>query len=108
MKLNESSLFLQNNELTLNTNLFFDIKNPDRLFSFLNTKKTARKKINNILVNISYNFMNDDIEFNNIKIDNNEVNAQFFNTIEGFKGDYFNNLIKTRRLLNELLSTYEG
>ena len=108
LKLNDSNLFLQNNRLVLNTNLFFDIKNSDSLFSFLNTGKTARKKINNVLVNIDYDFMNNDIKFNNIKIDNNELSDHFMNIVEGFNDNDSNNLIKTRRLLNELFSIYEG
>ena len=108
LKLNDSSLFLQNNKLILNTNLFFDIKNSDRLFSFLNTNKRLRKKINNVLVNIDYDFMNNDIKFNNVKIDNNQSSEQFMNIIQGFSENDSNNLIKTRRLLNELLLVYEG
>ena len=43
LKLNDSSLFLQDNKLILNTTLSFDVKNSDRLFSFLNTSKSLRK-----------------------------------------------------------------
>ena len=108
LRLNNSSLFLQNNKLTLSTNLFFDIKDSDRLFSFLNTNKTLRKEINNILVNIDYDFMKNDIKFNKIKINNKEPSNQFMNIIDGFNNNDSNNLIKTRRLLNELLSVYKG
>ena len=108
LQLDNSSLFLQNNELILNTNLFFHIKNPDVLFSFLNTSKKSRKEIKNILININYDFSNNEIKFNNIKIDNNEVSVNFFNIIEGFMDNNLNNLIRTRRLINELLTAYEG
>ena len=107
-KLTNSDLFLQNNKLILNTTLFFDIKNSDRLFSFLNTRKSYRKKIKNILVNIDYDFQNNEIKFNNVKIDNNETSDQFMNVIEGFSNNDSNNLVKTRRLLNQLFSIYEG
>jgi hypothetical protein len=108
LRLNDSSLFLQNNKLTLNTNLFFDIKNSNYLFSFLNTNKRLRKEINNILINIDYDFMNNDIRFNNVKIDNKQLNDQSMNIIDSFSNNDSNNLIKTRRLLNKLLSVYEG
>ena len=108
LKLDNSSLFLQNDKLILNMNLFFYIKNPDALFSFLNTGKKSRKEIKNILINLNYDFSSNEIKFNNIKIDNNEVSVQFFNIVEGFMDNNLNNLIKTRRLLNELLSVYEG
>ena len=108
LKLDDSNLFFQNNKLTLNTNLFFYIKNSDSLFSFLNTNKRARKEIKNIYANIDYDFSNNEIKFNKIKIDNNELNNNEMNILEGFNDNDKNNLIKTRRLLNELFSAYEG
>ena len=108
LKLNDSSLFLQDNKLILNTTLFFDVKNSDRLFSFLNTSKSLRKNIKKIIVNIDYDFVNNKIQINNVKIDNNETNDQFMNIIDGFNDNNLNNLVKTRRLLNKLLSAYEG
>ena len=108
LELNNSNLLFENNKLILNTNILFEIKNSDALFSFLNTNKKSRKEIKNILINLNYDFLSNQIEFNNIKIDNNDVNVQFFNILEGFKDNNSNNLVKTRRLLNELLSAYEG
>lgn len=60
----------------------FDIKNSNALFSFLNTGKKSRKEIRNILINLNYDFLNNEIEFNNVKINNNEVSTQFFNILE--------------------------
>ena len=108
LELNKSNLLFENNNLILNTNILFEIKNSNALFSFLNTNKKSRKEIKKILVNLNYDFLSNQIEFNNIKIDNNDVNAQFFNIVDGFKDNNSNNLVKTRRLLNELLEAYEG
>ena len=108
LKLNDSNLFLQNNRLVLNTNLLINIKNSGGLFSFLNTRKTARKEIKNIFVNINYDFLSNDIKFNDIKIDNKELSDHFMNVVEGFSDMNSNNLIKTKRLLNKLFSIYEG
>jgi len=106
LKLSNSSLFLQDNKLILNATFFFDIKNSDRLFSFLNTNKRLRKTIKNIIVNIDYDFLNNEIKFNNVKIDNNKTSDQFMNIIDGFRDNNLNNLIKSRRLLNELIAAY--
>ena len=108
LELNNSNLLFENNALILNTDILFEIKNYDALFSFLNTNKKLRKEIRNIFVNLSYNFLTNEIEFNNIKVDNNEVNTQFLNIVESFKDNNLNNLVKTRRLLNKLLSVYDG
>ena len=108
LEVRNSNLFLKNNNLILDTDLLFDIKDSDYLFSFLNTNKNSRKKIKNILINLEYDFLSNKIKFNNIKIDNNEVSDQFLNVLEGFTDNNSNNLIKSRRLLNKLLNIYEG
>ena len=108
LELMDSDLFLENNELTLNTNILITIKDSKSLFSFLNTNKTSRKEIKNILINLDYNFLSNEVKFNNIKIDNKDTSDQFLNVIEGFNDIGSNNLIKSRRLLNELFNLYEG
>ena len=107
-ELSNSNLFVQDNRLILNTDLFFDIKNSNKLFSSLNTKKKSRRKINNVLINFDYDFSNNVIKFNNVKIDNNKVGDQILNIIEEFEDNNLNNKVKTKRLLNNILDAYEG
>ncbi len=85
-----------------------DVKYSNRLFSFLNTIKKSRKEIRNILINLNYDFLSNEIQFNNIKINNSDMDGQFLNIIDGFKDNSSNNLIKSRRLFNELLDIYDG
>ena len=59
-------------------------------------------------INIDYDFLNNEIKFNNVKIDNNKTSDQFMNIIDGFRDNNLNNLIKSRRLLNELIEAYVG
>ena len=106
LKLIKSNLFLENDKLILNADLSIFIKNSDNLFSFLNTNKKSRKEIKNILINLDYDFLNGQIKFNKIKIDNNKVSDQFLNILDDFNSN--NNLIKSRRLLNRLFDIYEG
>ncbi|MDA7769946.1 hypothetical protein N8925_01390 [Candidatus Pelagibacter sp.] len=108
LKLINSNLFAENNELILNTDILIDVKNSVALFSFLNTSKKSRKKIKSILINLDYDFSSNQFKFNKVKIDNNEVSDQFLNIIDDFNDNNSNNLIKSRRLLNKLLSVYEG
>ena len=108
IEVSKSDLFLENDKLFLTANLSIDIKNTDKLFSFLNTSKKSRKNIKNIKLNIIYDFLSNEIEFKNIKINGNEVSDQFLNIVEGFNDNNSNNLTKSRRLLNELLGLYEG
>ena len=108
LELNNSNLFLENNNLILNTDIFFEIKNSDRLFSLLNTNKNSRKKIKNILINLDYDFLRNEFKFNNVKVNNNVVSDKFLNIVEGFRDNNLNNMIKSRRLINSLFSIYEG
>jgi len=108
MEVSNSNLFLEKDKLILTSNLSIDIKNINELFSFLNTSKKSRKDIKNIKVNIIYDFLSNEIAFENIKIDDNEVSDQFLNIVEGFIDNNANNLTKSRKLLNELITLYEG
>ena len=108
LQLSNSNLFFENNKLILNTDLLINIKDSDNLFSFLNTSKESRKEISNILINLDYDFLSNEIKFNDVKIDNNKTNDEFLNILESFKDNNSNNLIKSRRLLNKILDIYEG
>ena len=108
IEVSNSDLFLENDKLILTANLSIEIKNTHKLYSFLNTNKRLRKDIKNIKLNIIYDFLGNEIAFKNIKIDDNKVSDQFYNIAEGFSDNNLNNLTKSRRLLNELISLYEG
>jgi len=108
MEISNSDLFLDNDKLFLSSNLSIDIKDIDKLYSFLNTSKNSRKNIRNIKLNIIYDFLSNQIELNNIKINDNDVSSQFNNVAEGFIDINSNNLTKSRKLLNELINLYDG
>ncbi|MDB9820099.1 AsmA family protein [Candidatus Pelagibacter sp.] len=108
IEVSNSDLFLENDKLILTANLSIDIKHTDRLYSFLITNKRLRKDIKNIKLNITYDFLSNEIAFKNIKIDGNKVSDQFHNIVKGFSDNNSNNLTKSRRLLNELIGLYEG
>ena len=108
MEISNSDLFLDNDKLFLSSNLSIDIKDIDKLHSFLNTSKNSRKNIRNIKLNIIYDFLSNQIELKNIKINDNDVSSQFNNIAEGFIDINSNNLTKSRKLLNELINLYDG
>ncbi|MDC1006844.1 hypothetical protein OAP84_02235 [Candidatus Pelagibacter sp.] len=108
IEVSNSDLFLENDRLILTSNLSIDIKDIDGLFSFLNTSKKSRKDIKNIKLNIIYDFLSNQVELKNIKINDNDVSSQFNNIAEGFIDINSNNLTKSRKLLNELINLYAG
>ena len=108
MEISNSNLFLDNDKLFLSSNLSIDIKDIDKLYSFLNTSKNSRKNIRNIKLNIIYDFLSNQIDLKNIKINDIDVSSQFNNVAEGFIDINSNNLTKSRKLLNELINLYDG
>ena len=108
IEVSNSDLISENDKLVLSSNLSIDIKDNDRLFSFLNTSKKSRKDIKNIKLKIIYDFLSNEIQLKNIKIDDNDVSPQFNNIAEGFIDNNSNNLTKSRKLLNKLINLYEG
>ena len=108
LKLNNSNLFFENNNLILNTDILIDIENADNLFSFLNTGKSFRNNIKDILINVDYNLSTDKIEFNNIEIDKKKASEELMLIVNSFDTQSFKNLNISRRLLNKLLQAYEG
>ena len=108
IELENSNLNFINDRLILNTNIMIDIKNHKKLFSLLQTNKRSRKPIKNILINLDYDFLTNQIGFNNFKIDNKNVSEKLLRVIEGFNDNNFNNWNKSRRFLNILFNAYEG
>ena len=64
--------------------------------------------IKSIFINLDYNFLTEQFEFNNIKIDNKELSDSLYRIMQGFNDKNLNNWNKSRRLLNTLFETYEG
>jgi len=108
LKLSNSNLFFKDNNLIFNSDILIDVKNPDRLFSFLNTNKSLRKDFKNILINLDYHFLDKQIKFNSVKVDNIKINDELLMIMDGFKGNDLNNFNNNRRLVNQLLEAYDG
>ena len=108
LELDNSNLSFKKNRLILNTDIMIELNNSDKLFSLLQTNKKFRKSIKNIYANLDYDFLTNQVEFNNIKIDNNEVSDKLYEIVEGFDNNNFGNWNKSKRLLNELFKNYEG
>ena len=53
---------------------------------------------------MDYDFSNNVIKFNNVKIDNKKVNDQILNIIEEFEDNKLNNTVKTKRLLYDFIA----
>ena len=108
IEINNSNLSYKENKLILNADVLVKITNPNKLFSLLQTNKKFRKPINNILINLDYDFLSKKIDFNNIKINNQEIDDVSQRIIEDFTDNKFNNWHKSRRIINTFLENYDG
>jgi len=108
LELNNGNIYFKNDILTLNTDVMIDIHNTKELFSFLQTNKNFRKPINNILINLEYNFLTNQVDFNNLKINNKKGSDELLRILQLFNGNELHNLNKNKRLLNSLFKVYEG
>jgi hypothetical protein len=108
LELVNSDLSFESERLVLNTDIIISINNSSELFSLLKTNKKFRKPITNILINLDYDFLSNEIDFNNIKIDNKEIDDELSRIIEGFNDKGLNNWNKSKRILNNFFKIYEG
>ena len=78
------------------------------MFSLLQTNKKFRKPIKNILINLDYVFLTNQIKINNLNIDGKDGGNELSGISEVFIGNNLNNWNKNKRLLNRLIESYEG
>ena len=108
LELANSNLSIENDSLILNTNIIIDINNSEELFSLLQTNKRFRRPIKDIVINLDYDFSNNQILFNTFKIENQEMSDESLRIIEGFNNNNLHKWNKTRRILNAFFKSYEG
>ena len=108
LELSDSNLFFEKNKLILNTNVEIKIERLENLYSLLRTPKKSRKQVKNILINLNYDFLDNEINFNKINIDGNDENPEIINLISDFEYNKDSNINKSRRLINKIFSIYEG
>ena len=105
---NNSNLLLRDNKIMLNTEILIEIENSEALFSFFNTNKKLRKNFQTIFINLDYDFLNNQIKFNNLKINNIELNDQLLTINDSFYYNDLTNFNKSRQLVNKLFKAYAG
>jgi hypothetical protein len=108
LELNNGNIYFKDDLIILNTDVIIDINNTNELFSFLQTNKKFRKPINNIFINLDYNFLTNEVDFHNLKINNKKVNDELLRILQVFNGNQLDNFNKNKRLLNSLFKAYEG
>lgn len=108
LELGSSNLFFKDSKLIFNTDLTIDVQDSDKLFSFFQTPKNARKTVKKIFINLDYDLLTNQIDINNLKIDGKESNDKMIDVIELISESNDYNLNKSKRIFNKLFSAYSG
>jgi hypothetical protein len=108
LELGSSNLFFRDSKLILNTDLTIYVEDHNKLFSFFQTPKNARKAVEKIFINLDYDLLTNQIDINDLKIDENESNDKMLDVIELISESNNYNLNKSKRIFNKLFSAYSG
>ena len=105
----ESLVYVKNGELVLDGKLKINLKDYNKLYTFLLTPKNYRNEIKQIDLNFTYYFEKKIAELNDIKIDNkiNQNVNKILNNVILKKGD-IQNKIYFKNILNKAIKSYAG
>ena len=96
-------------KINLNGRTSFDVKNKDEFYSFFQIKKDLRKKIEKIELDFNYDFNEEKITFDNLRIDN-QSNKKIEEIVSNFNSSNkkFLNKITFKNFVNDILIAYFG
>ena len=95
--------------INLNGRTSFDVKNKDEFYKFFQIKKELRKNIEKIELDFNYDFNEEKITFDNLRIDN-KSNKKIEEIISSFNSSNkkFLNKITFKNFVNDILIAYFG
>ena len=96
-------------KINLNGEMSFDVKNQDEFYKFFQIKKDLRKNIKKIELDFNYDFNEEKITFDNLRIDN-QSNKKIEEIISNFnsKSKKFFNKVTFKNFVNNILTAYFG
>ena len=107
--LRESLINNNNDSINLIGKVYIKIEDLDNFYKSFQIKKNFRKDINEIQFDIDYNFTNNDVSFDNVRINNN-LNRDLENFINKFnsktKREF--NKITFKNFINKFFEAYSG
>ena len=96
-------------KINLNGRTSFDVKNEDEFYKFFQIKKDFRKNIEKIELDFNYDFNEEKITFDNLRIDN-KSNKKIEEIISNFNSNNkkFFNKVTFKNFVNDILAAYFG
>ena len=108
-KISDSLLYLNNNNLILDGKLEANIKNDKEIYKFLQISKNLRPKINKFEFYFNYNFDQQIIDLNTIKV-NDKISEKINNNLEKIilKKNKLQNKIYFKNIMKKAIEAYVG
>ena len=105
----DANLNFDKEKINLNGRTSLDVKNKEEFFQFFQIKKELRKNIENIELDFNYDFNEERITFDNLRIDN-KSNKEVEEIISKFNSSNkkFLNKITFKNFVNDILLAYFG
>ena len=105
----DSFLNFDKGKINLNGRTSFDVKNQDEFYKFFQIKKDLRKNIGKIELDFNYDFNEEKITFDNLRIDN-KSNKKIEEIVSNFnsKSKKFFNKVTFKNFVNDILLAYFG
>ena len=96
-------------KINLNGRTSFEVKNEDEFYKFFQIKKELRKNIDKIELDFNYDFNEEKITFDNLRIDN-KSNKKIEEIVSNFNSSNkkFFNKITFKNFVNDILTAYFG
>lgn len=109
IKLKESLLVFDNNEINLIGKIILDFDNIDDFYKSFQINKRNRKILKQIKIDFIYNFNQNRINFDNVKIDgNSNLNLEKYISNYNSKNDSIFNRITFKNFVNNFFKSYSG
>ena len=105
----DSYLNFDKGKINLNGRISFDVKNQDEFYKFFQIKKDLRKNIKKIELDFNYDFNEEKITFDNLRIDNIS-NKKIEEIVSNFnsKSKKLFNKVTFKNFVNDILLAYFG
>jgi len=108
-EISDSLLYVNENQLLLDGKLLIDVKNYNQIYKYLQISKNLRPKLDTLEFDFSYNFDQQIISFNTIKVDG-QIDEKVYDVLKKIvlKSNKLQNRIYFKNIMKEAIAAYSG
>ena len=108
-EISDSLLYVNDNQLLLDGKLLVDVKNYNEIYKYLQISKNLRPKLDTLEFDFSYNFDQQIINLNTIKL-NGQINEKVYDVLKKIilRSNKRKNKIYFKNIMKEAIAAYAG